>query len=216
MIRNNLFIVLEGLSGVGKTTVGKLLAIRLNGIYYKTPPYPFPYPFDLIRGHVDQNCGLKARFLFYLSSVIYASAEIKELLKHSPVVCDRYILTTICFHRAAGLSLEINYSKPGLAIPDLTVFLTCGEEKRFSRLDSRGWSPNDRWEEIDTLSEKFEAEYRKHQIFEVSTDFLNPQGMAEYIVPILKKRAELVEVERFLRLKRFKTTENKGEIQNRI
>lgn len=33
----NIFIVLEGIDGAGKTTAGKILANRIGGIFYQTP-----------------------------------------------------------------------------------------------------------------------------------------------------------------------------------
>ncbi len=117
------FIVLEGLSGVGKTVVGQALARTLNGVLYKTPPPPF----TLIRDEVDRTCDLEARFFFYLAGVLHASSEIASLLKERPVVCDRYILTTDCYHRALGLMAHLDYSTLHLLQPTITVLLTCEE-----------------------------------------------------------------------------------------
>lgn len=62
------FIVIEGLGGVGKTTVGKILAEKIGGVYIKTPAESFLSA----RKEIDACADPMARFFFYLSTVIEA------------------------------------------------------------------------------------------------------------------------------------------------
>lgn len=98
-----MFIALEGLSGVGKTIVGKMLAKRLGAYFYQTPADSF----KAVRKQVDKDITNSSRFLFYLAGVVESANEIEEILMKKSVVCDRYILSTICYHRAAGLNFNL-------------------------------------------------------------------------------------------------------------
>lgn len=130
------FIVLEGLGGVGKTTIGKLLAEKLDGVYIKTPTESF----SLMRSEIDSHAAPMARFLFYLASIAQASQEISEIVAHYPVVCDKYLLATICWHRAMGIDVQLP-EFAHIRIPDYTFLLTCIEAQRIERLRQRDGSP---------------------------------------------------------------------------
>ena len=58
MINGNMFIVLEGIDGSGKTTVCQLLSNKINAQIYKTPSWPFS---DL-RDVIDKTVDIKSRF----------------------------------------------------------------------------------------------------------------------------------------------------------
>lgn len=178
----NLFIALEGLSGTGKTCVGEILADAIHGTMYKTPPSPFRD----IRDDIDQACGLAARYFFYLAGVIHASAQIKKLLQTTPVVCDRYILTTYCYHGAAGVKAVIPLEQLELLKPDLTVLITCDEEERMRRLAQRGLTYNDSVEQAMAISRSFLQAYRKHDVLEIDSTAISPKEVASRIIKAAK------------------------------
>ncbi len=95
-------IVLEGCDGSGKTSCALELAKKINGIYYKTPPMVFKDLKRLIEDTKDYNL----RFHYYLTSTIYASLEIAKILNYNNVVCDRYIYSTLAYHRALGVQFS--------------------------------------------------------------------------------------------------------------
>jgi len=127
------FICVEGIDGTGKSTVARKVAELLNGIYYKTPPEPFAS----IRGVVDRVGDAYARALYYAASVAYAATEIKCLREIAPVVCDRYIYSTIAYH--VVLSPEVGALLRSLPFdqPDQSFVLTAEESVRLQRLDDR-------------------------------------------------------------------------------
>ncbi len=173
------FVVLEGTSGVGKSTVARLLADTLEAELVKTPMVPF----DDVRGTVDEAClTVQGRYLFYLATVAEASERIRGILERKPVVCDRYLLSTECYHRALGLNVELDYQQLGLVTPDATVLLTCSEAVRKARVDRRGWSFNDLQEERLAVTARFEAEYRKHEVAIVDTSNLTPAEVRDRIL----------------------------------
>lgn len=137
------FVVLEGISGSGKTELGKLLAQQISGQYYTTPPELFRPS----RKEVDEKATLEARFWFYLASVVQASHEISEILKTQSVVCDKYILSTICYHKILGLDIKI----PEWVVcikPDHTFLIYCDDNMRQKRLRVRD-GPIVNWEKYN-------------------------------------------------------------------
>lgn len=95
-------IVFEGCDGSGKSSCAIELAKQINGIYYKTPPKIF----ENLRESIEQKKDYNLRFYYYLSGTIYAANEIAEILKYNHVVCDRYIYSTIAYHRALGIAIS--------------------------------------------------------------------------------------------------------------
>lgn len=132
----HMFLVLEGLSGCGKTTVGKILAEKLGAVFYKTPASLF----SPIRSVVDEKADLISRFLFYLAGVAQSSVEIRKLCEAQHVVCDRYLDTTMCYHKAMGVPVELLLNSPEsvFVIPTATFLLVCKQEERIKRLHRRG------------------------------------------------------------------------------
>ena len=153
-----LFIVIEGMDGVGKTTITKLLARDLNAITYKIPSSEL----NGIRDTID-NSNKYARFFYYLSSTYHASQNIKSAIKvGKSVVCDRYYPTTLSAYDDEVISL-IN-SEPiidKLYKPDFCFLLTVSEEERIKRLNKRGYLSNDDIESIDNPSSR-EAQMSKY------------------------------------------------------
>ena len=128
------FIVLEGISGSGKTELWKLLAKQIAGQYYAT----HPEAFRPSRKEIDERATLEARFWFYLASVTQASHEISKTLETQDVVCDKYILSTICYHKAMGLDIKIPQWVTFIN-PDHTFLIYCDNNVRLERLRaSRG------------------------------------------------------------------------------
>ena len=179
----NKFVVLEGLSGSGKTTIGKALAKRMGAFFYLTPPPPF----DVVRDQIDRSADISARFLFYLAGVVQASVEIADLLKKQSVVCDRYLLTTVCYHRVVGAKIDIpDFVFASILQPDHTFLIICDDAKRKQRMKIRGLSYNDEKEGYFQIATKFLAEYRRYSLIEIDNSDNDPQIAVEKIVDFLK------------------------------
>ncbi len=105
---SGLFVVLDGLDCVGKSTLAKLLAEKLMGVYHSTPPRPF-----LAECRQIDNDGVvfdEDRFLFFVETVIYSSREIKKIVASgTTAIVDRWIWTTFAYHFAANPALYKKY-----------------------------------------------------------------------------------------------------------
>lgn len=129
----NHFICLEGVDGVGKTEVGKLLAQKLDYVYYKSPGGPFA----LARTMVDIDIDPLTRYFFYRAAVQHDSRKISVLLGESGVVSDRYIYSTFAFHEAMDSHIGGLFELTSLIMPDYVFVLTAREDVRLARLKNR-------------------------------------------------------------------------------
>ncbi|KKP81204.1 MAG: hypothetical protein UR81_C0004G0006 [Candidatus Levybacteria bacterium GW2011_GWB1_35_5] len=140
-MRNERFFAVEGLDGVGKsTTVG---ALGERGYTVLTTPTEL---FKKIRP-MFENRDVRVRFFYYLFGVMHAGHQAHGLQRHTDVISDRYLLTTLAAHEAMGLpSKWIAMCKPLLKTiekPRDTFLITCDEEERMRRLLARGANPID-------------------------------------------------------------------------
>src|SRR5262249_37314372 len=95
-VSRHLFVVLEGIDGSGKTTVGQLTTRALNEsgipcVYVKSPSEPF----SVIASDIARIDDVDVRFMFFLASVRHISEQIREKLANASVICDRYIYSTL-------------------------------------------------------------------------------------------------------------------------
>jgi thymidylate kinase len=183
MINGNKFIVVEGIDGSGKTTVCKILSQKIGAKFYKTPSFPF----SDIRTLIDKKVNLKSRFFFYLSSVFHASYEINEILKEKTVVCDRYILSTLCYHRAAEPYFKtFDENKMDILQPDLTFYLEADYNIRVRRIAQR---EHIEFENIfntvfhdESFQKKVESEFSKYKnLIRIDTNILTAEAVADKI-----------------------------------
>jgi dTMP kinase len=177
------FVVIEGVDGVGKTTVAKALASILGGVYYRTPSVTLE-AFVCedsekgrisLRGYVDQLAlrAPKTRFLFYLFSVSEASNKIAELLEVSHVVCDRYLASTLAYHRV--LDPTLRHTEVGwLSVikPDFEFLLEVNDDdEQLRRLAQRPPRPrsDDLLEQDPMYLSKVKKEFRQLGLHVVDT-----------------------------------------------
>ncbi len=128
-----MFIVLEGIDCSGKSELTQILARKLGGVAYTTPPKRYRE----LRKKVDTDFNLQRHYEFYRDAVIGASAEISSMLSiGQTVVCDRYWLSTLVYHRAGGMVLD-GSDFSNLVQPNLTVFLLVSPEIQAARSSKR-------------------------------------------------------------------------------
>jgi dTMP kinase len=119
-------VVLEGVSGIGKSTLASLLADRLQGFSLHTLTSP----------HADWAPAISElrplpQLGFYLSGLLHASDRIRQEQAHGPVVADRYQSSVIACHAAVhhvptdAVTAFLAPFRPYLVAPTRTYYLRC-------------------------------------------------------------------------------------------
>lgn len=176
------FIALEGLHGVGKSTVAEILAHRLG--VEVTPT--IPEEFSIARKLVNNSFCIEARYMLFLSATLSAGEQIEKILRNGiDVVAESYIFRSIAFHEGMGSRMEINVSIDRLFLPSHTILLTCNPAVRAERLIERG-GMRTRW---DALAEKnthnIAARYAKFGFPEIDTSQLRPEMVVDKIMEMV-------------------------------
>lgn len=133
------FIALEGVDGAGKTTVSERLAHELGATYLRTPGEGY----RLARKHVDSSASPQAKLLFYVSSVVDASHQASLIRTSKPVICDRYIWSSLIPHAAYyeqdlhTLEQSWKFITSQIAVPSQTILLRVNEDEQLRRLGDR-------------------------------------------------------------------------------
>ena len=145
-----MFVVLEGLDGVGKSTLVRNLADHFNGEARNTPGCALrPFQKKILDALGSNQL---ARCIFYASTVFAEGRRARELADRGNIVfIDRYWLSTIAYARARGVTEDLSSLEAIVPRPDVTVLLTLEEEERQRRMKSRGHSSAD----CETLNKEF-------------------------------------------------------------
>jgi|GEM_PF-1498187 len=138
----NKLIVFEGIDGVGKTKLSKLLTKellknRIECVRYED--YEKDIGFNLIKSFVKEECEIDASLFFYLASSIHKSKIIKQLLRKKWVICDRYVYSALAYHkiRGASMSLICDPKKLPVVPPDFFFLVKVDEKIRLERVKNR-------------------------------------------------------------------------------
>ena len=171
------FIVLEGLDGVGKSTLAKKLAEQLDAQFMSTPGERFKCIRSMIMDAFGEDQLAKA--LFYAATVSSEGRKARSIVEQGrSVVMDRYWVSTVAYAKARGVSANLDALGSDLIPPDITVLITLDENTRLERLHQRGMTAED----LETINEPFkqtvmrELEMRSDITVDVST--LNQAGAA--------------------------------------
>lgn len=178
-MKRKVFIVVEGIDGTGKTTVSRRLAEKLPAFYYSTPPEEF----SEMRKWIDREVTtIETRYIFYLTALVLAGNEIRELLKSGSVVCDRYVLSTTAYHLALGLPLKYLEAVDTIDLPTPTVtfYLHCEENERLRRIRQRGVSVMDL--EHTRMANKIRHEFEKADTIRIDTTYKDVDKVVDEIL----------------------------------
>lgn len=144
-----LFIVLEGLDGAGKTTLGRRLTAYLNervgaGIALLTcEPHDPSAAGDYIRAVLTRQFAIAPRTLALAYALNRADHTERVIAPHLAaggiVICDRYLLSSLAYNSGPDLPLEkVLELNAAARRPDVTLFLDASAEICYQRLGARG------------------------------------------------------------------------------
>jgi len=128
-----IFVSIDGVDGVGKTTVAKLLAADGSFRFHKSPAGPFAQ----LREEVDAHATPLERYCFYRLATQFDSVQVTQLLEVSHVICDRYITSTAAYHIAMDARIRVIHDEVGLIKPHFAFLLGARSEVRDKRLLER-------------------------------------------------------------------------------
>lgn len=145
--------MLEGLDGAGTTTIASLLAetLEARGRQVRLTAEPTDGAFGrLLRRHIRREVTLDAStaaLIFSADRSDHLNSLVRPTLRRQRlVVCDRYILSTLAYQGANGVSMDaVLAASVGFDRPDVTFFLTVPDDVRAERMSGRGRS--DRYED---------------------------------------------------------------------
>ncbi|OEJ57188.1 thymidylate kinase [Streptomyces agglomeratus] len=137
--RRGPFVILEGISGIGKSTLARTLTQRLDALSLHTVPDPH-HPWCAA---INAKTGALSQFAFYLSGVLHSTDLICGFMQRGPVVADRYISSVIAYHSAVH-QLDMDQVRgllapflPYLVHPDRTFYLRCNDETLKARMSAK-------------------------------------------------------------------------------
>lgn len=181
------FISIDGVDGVGKTTVAKLLAADGDFQYYKSPSGPF----EALRKEVDGYASRIGRYCFYRLATQYDSQEIAKLLEKGPVVSDRYLPSTYAYHVVLDPRVRDIHQEIGLLKPNFAFLLSARTEVRIQRLTDRrlkeGRDVSDiKLEDNVVVMDSVAAVFRTMRLLEIDTSDMTAKEVVARIKEIVK------------------------------
>jgi thymidylate kinase len=148
-----MIILMEGLDGSGKSTACQFLANYFGALLYATPPEKF----RVKREQVDRFATNEDHYDFYRRAVVAASDELRLLTRRHPlIVIDRYMPTTLAYHRACGVDAQVE-DFGDIIMPDQTIYVSVPPHVCRERMLKRGMSACDIRDE--SRLELVQAEY---------------------------------------------------------
>lgn len=133
------FIVLEGVSGIGKSTLARALTKRLGG----TSLHTLPPPHTAWSAEVNERLRALPQFAFYVSGLLHASDYVRTARTTRPVVADRFASSVVACHAAAhdvpvaGVTRLLEPFRTYLESPAKTFYLRCSEDVLRERMAAK-------------------------------------------------------------------------------
>jgi thymidylate kinase len=170
------FVIVEGLTGSGKSTTARSLAERLGATYLDPVDEIFSVPRRAIESDANQ---LAARHALFLAAILHSSSRIKRIRATGKSgVVDSWIYRTNATHMALGSQVEMKIPLD-FEIETQSFFLDCPESMRMSRKANRG-QPDGFWKAAcEGKSQEIIANYK---VLSPSTIFLDASGSTSSIV----------------------------------
>ncbi len=137
------FVTLDGPSGVGKTTVSRLLHNRLTtrGLPVVLTSQPSSSPIgELVRHGTYEYHGIALACLIAADRYHHVAVMVRQALAVGRiVVCDRYVPSSLVLDRLDGVELTFLFELyRDIDWPDLAIFMSADPALCRARLEARG------------------------------------------------------------------------------
>ena len=188
-------IVLEGIDGVGKTTLSHMLVQEFNrqkpGLAVRFEDLPFNNPTRTLRAHCQNAGNQSAAMLTYIVSAMMKDQLIRELLTTRHVIMDRFIYSALAHHKAQGVDIDVlNLDHLPILRPDHSFLFLTDEPVRRARLEARGnMTAGDRrvkspGSELEIIENCFRELIETH----VDTTPMTPEQTLQHILELMNLR----------------------------
>lgn len=191
------FIVLEGVSGIGKSTLARALAARLSATLLHT----LPAPHANWSTEINERLHALPQFAFYLSGLLHAADSVRLARTAGPVVADRYASSVLACHAAVHeaaveeVAQLLEPFRPYLETPTRTFYLGCSTESLRERLSVKRDVKQDDLDlfavpgRLAHLLANFGiAQAADPTAVPLDTDGLSPDDLADWIIADLEAR----------------------------
>ncbi|MGP4104570.1 dTMP kinase [Nonomuraea sp. KM90] len=137
--RSGIFVVLEGISGSGKSALAAHLADRLGCRAFHT----VPAPVSDLQPYINSHARALPQLAFYLAGALHAADLARHALLSGHAVADRYVNSVIANHAAvhgldnATVAAAIAPFTGYLAEPDITVYLHTDLDELTARMRAK-------------------------------------------------------------------------------
>ncbi|MER6528121.1 thymidylate kinase [Streptomyces sp. NPDC001508] len=189
-------VVLEGVSGVGKSTLRVLLEDRLAG----TGIHTLPVPHTQWSTTVNSKLRSLPQFAFCLSGLLHASDAIRRARAMGPVIADRYASSVVACHAAVHrlpVKTVCQLMEPYrsyLTRPTRTFYMSCSEQELRRRIAGKSDRTRDDADLLEVegrlsrLLENFAAVAKEDpSAVLIETDDKSAADLADMIVTHLEK-----------------------------
>lgn len=178
-----MFVAIEGINGVGKSSVIRLLESRLGFCHY--PPARW---LTSAMHSMDRADDVDARYLLFISAMLHASCRIRDLVQSGKkVVVSGYYKRTEIYHHVMGSQLCLSVDKM-LFQPNITILLDCRESERKQRVHRRH-RRRELWDDLaDKGIEQLREEYARLGWPTVDTTHLSVETTFIEVQRIIKGR----------------------------
>ena len=182
MKSHHVFVSIEGVDGVGKTTVAKLLAADGSFQYHKSPAGPFAK----LRMEVDPHATPLERYCFYHLATQFDSMQISRALETNSVVCDRYIASAAAYHIAMDARIRVIHDEVGILKPHFAFLLEARSDIRDHRILERANMLSDAKIEKDSaLLDRVAQTFKTLDLISIDTSEMTAEQVVHAIQHII-------------------------------
>ncbi len=150
----SIFIVLEGIDGSGKSSVGRLLLSDFEEMYLTREPTGCAVG-RLAKRIAHKSTSPYYDLFLYVADRVHHTDRIKDILERGrDVVCDRYWGSTAAYQAAkSDIELEylVNIQEPFILTPDITFLFDIEPEIGLERIQNR--EETSKYERVEFLRE---------------------------------------------------------------